>query len=127
MQSIDRKLARCAREIEAAKPKVMSYAEFEKGDHRVRDFWYALEMAGALNKTAKELAADGDGWIEWKGGDCPVPTGTMVEVRYRDQEAIPSFIGPANENVDPTMFDAGPAFWRHNEWQCDIVAYRLVK
>lgn len=29
--SLDRKLARCAREIEEAKPKVMSYAEFEKG------------------------------------------------------------------------------------------------
>lgn len=31
--SLDRKLARCAREIEEAKPKGMSFAEFETGDH----------------------------------------------------------------------------------------------
>lgn len=33
MQSIDRKLARCAREIEAAKPKGLTLAQFELGDH----------------------------------------------------------------------------------------------
>lgn len=32
------------------------------------------------------LSAKNDGWIEWGGGECPVPTGTLVDVRYRNGE-----------------------------------------
>lgn len=60
-------------------------------------FWY--ELAPIPPKTAIELQAeevvipepvqlvddakpDADGWIEWKGGECPVPDGTLVEVKF---------------------------------------------
>ena len=55
-------------------------------------------------------------WIEWKGGECPVPPGTVVEVRFR------------NGNSDP---DSNAEWWTW-DWDCDrestrdIVAYRVV-
>jgi hypothetical protein len=55
-------------------------------------------------------------WIEWSGGECPVPPGTVVEVRFR------------NGNSDP---DSNAEWWTW-DWDCDrestrdIVAYRVV-
>jgi hypothetical protein len=48
MQSIDRKLARVAREIEEAKPKGMSFAEFEHEEHNIVTLgriWHYVEAA----------------------------------------------------------------------------------
>jgi hypothetical protein len=68
---------------------------------------------------------DISGWIEWPGGECPVPRGTVVEVRYRDGTV---WAGTAvMVNVPPTAERcANSAFWRHDGWDNDIVAYRVV-
>lgn len=54
-------------------------------------------------------------WIEWSGGECPVPPGTVVEVRFR------------NGNSDP---DSNAEWWdwrwRGREGEYDIVAYRVI-
>ena len=55
-------------------------------------------------------------WIEWKGGERPVPPGTWVEIRYRSGET---------ETDGATMFGWGHYSTPDNAcW--DIVAYRVV-
>lgn len=68
--------------------------------------------AGA-GKTAS--AADADGWIEWHGGECPVDSDAIVEVKYRK----PS---PFHFNNDR----AGYFAWSHDGNSGDIIAYRMV-
>ncbi|MGY6251678.1 hypothetical protein ACXIUS_29835 [Bosea thiooxidans] len=52
-------------------------------------------------------------WIEWNGGECPVSTGALVEVRLDDGTTT----GPMT---------AGGWDWRNHGTPADIVAYRLV-
>jgi hypothetical protein len=54
MQSIDRKLARVAREIEEAKPKVMSFAEFEQKNHALVDTSFMTPWAYASSAWVTE-------------------------------------------------------------------------
>ncbi|WP_333896617.1 hypothetical protein [Mixta calida] len=64
-----------------------------------------------------EQQGQSDGWIEWKGGDCPVSSETEVQVRMRD-----GFIGVA---------PACTFRWKlasHDQFPAaDIIAYRVVK
>lgn len=53
-----------------------------------------------------------DGWIEWKGGECPVPEGVRVEVVFRD------FYGDMR---CPETFR-----WGHKGDGSDIIAYRII-
>lgn len=60
------------------------------------------------------LAAKNDGWIEWAGGECPVDSDAIVEVRYR--------------KTNPYQFNndrAGDFTWSHHGIDGDIIAYRL--
>lgn len=34
--------------------------------------------------SSKEPFPNSGGWIQWEGGECPVPDGTAVEVEWRD-------------------------------------------
>lgn len=52
-------------------------------------------------------------WIEWHGGECPVPHGTEVEVKCAD--------GGVGRRA------AGMLIWSHFFSKGDIVAYRVVK
>ncbi len=53
------------------------------------------------------------GWIEWNGGDQPVPDGTLVEVRFR------------HKNTETGKFkSAGVYHWKHFGGGGDIIAYR---
>ena len=52
-------------------------------------------------------------WVEWKGGECPVPSDTRVEVRLRAGEADVGHV-------------AGDFWWDHRGETYDIVAYRVV-
>ena len=55
-------------------------------------------------------------WIEWAGGDCPVPEGIEVDVKFQNGEVCD------NGMVPSTSWD-----WAHGD--CggyDIVAYRIV-
>lgn len=72
------------------------------------------------------LAAKNDGWIDWGGGgECPVPRGTLVDVRYRNGEenhhvgaGIPFDDTGSNHNRNA-------ADWENNGNLLDIIAYRL--
>lgn len=61
-------------------------------------------------KTAS--AADADGWIEWAGGECPVPKNALVDVKLR------------NNGVDECS-RADNWQWKHFGNHTDIIAYRL--
>ena len=59
--------------------------------------------------------ADADGWIEWKGGECPVEPSTKISVRYRNG-------GEFHRNIT-----ASSQRWSNNGWTADIIAYRPHK
>lgn len=63
------------------------------------------------------------GWIEWDGGHCPVPRGTLVDVRYRSGEE--KFSLPALEMVPGS--DASYSYWKNDGMSADIIAYRLTQ
>jgi len=61
----------------------------------------------------KDPQPDAKGWIEWKGGECPVPGDTVVTIRCRSGDE-----------------DTGPAsnyYWLYDEDSCDIISYRIHK
>ena len=58
---------------------------------------------------------DADGWIEWKGGECPVDADKTVYVNYRDGGKTPKAV------------KAGSQRWDHSGLGGDIIAYRLHK
>lgn len=84
----------------------------------------AVRAEMGMNSRAMDaaLAAKNDGWIEWRGGECPVPEGTLVDVRYRDGQELNAL--PAND-IAASSRDASHAFWRADGNQNDIIAYRL--
>ena len=55
-----------------------------------------------------------DGWIKWTGGDCPVDSEAIVEVKYRN----PNRYRYSNDR-------AGDFDWSHDGIDGDIIAYRL--
>lgn len=56
-----------------------------------------------------------DGWIEWKGGQCPVAPDTIVEVKFR------------SGTQTPEGWNAGYFNWDWGDDQSnDILAYRVV-
>jgi hypothetical protein len=58
---------------------------------------------------------DSDGWIEWKGGECPVPKGTLIDVKYDDGYKRECKAG-----------DNYAEDWSRTGHPRDIVAYRLT-
>ena len=62
--------------------------------------------------------ADNEGWIEWHGGECPVPPHALVEWRLRD----------GAEYLSNWARTALSLEWDHSELMqsSDIVAYRIV-
>lgn len=45
----------------------------------------AMDLAVYLQVLIDRHRADDDeGWIEWGGGKCPVETGQLVDVKFRD-------------------------------------------
>ncbi|MEJ8688644.1 hypothetical protein WM027_17640 [Klebsiella pneumoniae] len=68
------------------------------------------------------LAAKNSDWIEWGGGECPVPRGTLVDVRYRDGRQL-NALSANDGTLNPR--DASFVFWRNDGSENDIIAYRL--
>lgn len=63
-------------------------------------------------------------WIKWEGGECPVPVGTLIDVKYRDghkQKGCPA-AAPT-----PAEFMRSTFFWGNNGGDTNIIAYRLAK
>ena len=54
------------------------------------------------------------GWIDWSGGECPVDSDAIVEVKYRK----PNLYQFNNDR-------AGDFTWSHDGFGGDIIAYRL--
>lgn len=53
-------------------------------------------------------------WIEWHGGECPVPAGERIDIRFR---------GGTYEDYQPSEGWR----WTHVGGAYDIVAYRISK
>lgn len=73
------------------------------------------------------LAAKNEGWIEWGGGECPVPRGTLVDVRYRNGKenyhiGAGIYLDDTGSNPDHNAED-----WNNDDSPLDIIAYRLHK
>ena len=64
--------------------------------------------------AASKAVVGHNGWIQWAGGDCPVDSDAVVEVRYRKPN-------PHQYNNDR----AGDFIWLHTGSGGDIIAYRL--
>lgn len=72
----------------------------------------AKRFAREAAEPAKPVA---DGWIEWRGGECPVPAGVQLDVRLRFGNAF-------------SAIRRAPALrWTHEGNPGDIVAYRLIR
>lgn len=68
-------------------------------------------------KIEHALANTDEVWVPWRGGEMPVPSGTPIDVRYRDES-------------EETGVEAGGPFandWYHDGSNDDIVAYRVLK
>jgi hypothetical protein len=89
----------------------------------VSDEEAALEMARRLKARMGAgggakiepyiVYADDEGWFDWHGGECPVPAGTRVGVRFR--------IGGENRLALASIW-----VWEHDDHPYDIVAYRIL-
>ena len=75
-----------------------------------------LETKAPETKAPETITACDDGWIEWKGGECPVGLDVMVEVGFRN-----SIVNKAN---------ADEWGWDWSDYAIsgyDIIKYRVVK
>lgn len=73
------------------------------------------KLEAELEQIRQQVKAPGDdGWIEWAGGERPVPVGTLVDVKW------------SSGDIDSGE-EAGE--WRWSNWMNgpNIVAYRVVK
>lgn len=60
-------------------------------------------------------------WIEWHGGECPVPAGTLVDLRYRGKAQEDGIAVPALTFGHRSEME----FWHHESCVLDIIAWRL--
>lgn len=63
------------------------------------------------------LAAKNDGWIEWGGGECPVPGDTEVLIKCKSEGA---WDYRRKQRADEVA-------WTHDDSVLDVIAYRLHK
>lgn len=85
------------------------------------------------SRVLREAAEGGRSldWVEWAPnierwvdpGCMPVAEGTVVDVQYRDGQYGHGLT--AGANMDGKSRDAGPAFWRPDGQENDIVRWRL--
>ncbi|HAZ2983871.1 TPA: hypothetical protein J0587_004698, partial [Salmonella enterica subsp. enterica serovar Kentucky] len=73
---------------------------------------YLCRKCGDYNGPESEAKTDADGWIDWGGGECPVDTKTLVDIRLK--------VGFTYKSCHP-----GDYSWRHAGGGGDIIAYRL--
>jgi hypothetical protein len=82
-----------------------------------------MDLRDKIAAHLSALPSDDEGWIEWKGGEQPVPDGTLVRIRTTHPER---FVGGEPENfaehwrwefIDP----------RQNPGAANIIAYRVVR
>lgn len=74
---------------------------------------YAMADAMLAAREAGKPKEDGEGWIKWYGGECPVDETAYIEAVLR------------NEMVTADV--AGAYRWDHTGYLGDVVAYRVPK
>jgi hypothetical protein len=70
-----------------------------------------LDVEGQAQHTTRD-----DGWIEWKGGECPVDPDVMVEIKMDNDARVYSLLAKALRWK-----------WAHGGNINDIIKYRVVK
>ena len=70
------------------------------------------------------LAAKNEGWIEWSGGECPVPRGTLVDVKYLCGD-VNRHIKAGEPDSSGSIDTAFAVRWSKLGAEYDIIAYRL--
>lgn len=60
-----------------------------------------------------------DGWIEWAGGECPVPANQMVDIKFGPGHTGKQYGDRMRQ--DPLNWE-----WHHGKAPLDIIAYRVV-
>lgn len=99
------------------------------GKISIKEKKYLAALEIALPVLEQQEKGD-DGWMEWKGGDCPLPKGTRVDVRLRDGSTeLSAYAWGRNDDVSREFKSsyAGWAFWLDEGDECDIIAYRVVE
>lgn len=89
----------------------------------VADDWATAIITREQYEAA--LAAKNDGWIDWPGGECPVPRGTLVDVKWRDGRIDDGIPAKISHDLDSSKRNA--ISWQHHGNSHDIIAYRLHK
>lgn len=89
-----------------------SVFKLEKCDDWIADVVTKQQYESAL--AASKAVVGHDEWIQWTGGECPVDSDAIVEVKYRKPN-------PYQFNNDR----AGDFTWSHDGFDGDIIAYRL--
>lgn len=108
---------------DSALKKLLTTPVSEDTTNLAFDFVQATNELEAYLLGLTEPTAAEDGWIVWGGGECPVPTGTQVFVRYRDGQEK----GPLASNLESGEWrDASADYWENDGYRNDIVAYRLL-
>lgn len=102
------------------------YAAWEGGDWLGNEFYAtrASDYASAIITceqyesalAASKAVVGHDGWIQWAGGECPVDSDAIVEVKYRSPK--PYQYNNYNDR-------AGDFDWEHTGRSSDIIAYRM--
>ena len=69
-----------------------------------------------IDKKYESALEGSEGWIDWHGGECPVDSDAIVEVKCRH---------PSSNQFNNDR--AGDFYWSHDGLGYDIIAYRLQK
>ena len=67
---------------------------------------------------------DADGWIAWKGGECPVDEGVVIDVKFRNGTVQTACAARCDKSPDHRYWTW---IWSHSGHESDIIAYRLHK
>lgn len=104
------------REIEALRECAIRYLS-----------WLSIpNPSQALDEAVQHLLEDATSeklWIPHEGGVCPVPDGTLLDVKWRSGSIKKAVVATSSMH---SYSDASGAFWRHDGINGDIVAYRLA-
>ena len=71
------------------------------------------EFDQIVAESVEQSKPDANGWIEWKGGECPVGEDDLIDVKFSDGDSV--------FGVD-SDWD-----WSYDADICNIIAYRLHK
>lgn len=90
------------------------FKSLEKEGHLALASEYHLQAYQKALPVLEQQEKGNSGWIEWKGGQCPVDLNTFLVVRYRGEFQDDKCI-------------AGNVSWYRSGEDEDIIAYRVVE